>query len=99
MVKSEVEATSQGSEVPGKGTRKNKKFTQGKCLVKAQRGQAHTRQVPGRGTRVSEASASKPRWTWLKCAVAGEGKVQLHLCKPNVATSQFCNCSQHAHFS
>ena len=28
---------------------------------------------------MSEASASKPRWTWLKCAVAGEGKVQLHL--------------------
>ena len=48
---------------------------------------------------MSETSASKPRWTWLKCAVAGEGKVQLHLFKPNVAISQLSNCSQRAHFS
>ena len=54
---------SSNKEVPGKGTGK----------------QAHTRQVPSRGTGVSKTSASKPRWTWLKCAVAGEGKVQLHL--------------------
>ena len=48
---------------------------------------------------MSETSASKPRWTWLKCAVAGEGKVQLHLFKPNVAISKLSNCPQHAHFS
>ena len=63
LEKTQVEQEVQTKEVPGKGTGK----------------QAHTRQVPSRGTGVSETSASKPRWTWLKCAVAGEGKVQLHL--------------------
>ena len=70
-------------KVPGKGTR---------------RASTHTRQMPGRGTRVSEVSASKPRWTWLKCAVAGEGKVQLHLFKPNIAISKLKQ-PHHAHFS
>ena len=41
MVKSEVEATNQGSEVPGRGTSRTRSSSKGKCLVKAQEGK-HT---------------------------------------------------------